>query len=221
MIEKNTEIFQKSIVFAELFYQNIKADTKIASDCVDELISINYGEDKPFDNSVECFIYRGTDINEISNGRDGIPPLRYIKQNKVKNSLIKPYDILIEISGGSTNQSTGRSCLITDSFLKENQNNISTSGFSKTIRCKSKKDSISLFLTLKNLYKNNVFFQYENGSNGIKNLHLNVLLNEIIVKKISDNELSCLESMLESAYVAYAKNRKLNKIKQMLLSKYF
>ena len=221
MIEKYDEIFRILSKQAVLLYESINCDMTTANTIVQSIISINYRKDTYFEDSTECFIFRGTDINEIKNGKEGNPPLRYIQNNNVKDNSIKPYDILIEISGGSPTQSTGRACILSESFLKSMSKNFGTSGFSRTIRCKNTSNAVALYLAIDNAYKKSMFFQYENGSNGIKNLNLTLMLSELFVKKLDTINYKKLKMLIDEAYEIFEKSRKLNNIKHLLLLKYF
>ena len=49
---------------------------------------------------------RGTDIPELSTGRNGNPPARFILSKNLETKKLEPWEIIIEISGGSPTQST-------------------------------------------------------------------------------------------------------------------
>ena len=44
---------------------------------------------------------RGTDIPELSTGRNGNPPARFILSKNLETKKLEPWEIIIEISGGS------------------------------------------------------------------------------------------------------------------------
>ena len=206
---------------ASNFYQSLKCETKKGIDSVSKIISIDYGNDLPTEDSFECYVLRGTDINKIKSGKSGKPVIRYVKRNKIKDGIIQPYDILIEISGGSPSQSTGRSCIINDLFLNSRLKNYGTSGFSRTIRCKTIDDALSLYFSISYAHIKGMFFQYENGSNGIKNLNLTIMLKELSIKVLSSEDTKVLKSLVDQAYFYYEKTLKIKRIKELLLSKYF
>ena len=93
LIEKNEKIFSTLFKEATLIYKSLQCDQKKASDIISSIISIDYGKEVYFEGSTKCYIFRGTDINEVKNGKTGNPPLRYIKNSKIKNNIVMPYDI--------------------------------------------------------------------------------------------------------------------------------
>lgn len=75
---------------------------------------------------VNCI--RGADINGLNGDGKVAAPLRYIlSQNQHK--LLQPFDFVIEISGGSPTQSTGRLTSITEEVLERFENPIICSNF--------------------------------------------------------------------------------------------
>ena len=65
---------------------------------------------------VSCI--RGADIPEIRQGNRGDMPTRFILNKNFLNKALKAEDLVVEISGGSPTQSTGRICQISDTLLK-------------------------------------------------------------------------------------------------------
>ena len=89
-----------------------------------------------FSQKVICF--RGADINGL-NGLDELkPPVRYILE---KNSfkILKSHDLIVEISGGSPTQSTGRLAFITDATIKRFEHPLICSNFCKPVSMRNKK----------------------------------------------------------------------------------
>ena len=118
---------------------------------------------------------RGADLKNIKVGEKGNAPTRYILEKNFNQKYLSNHDIIVEISGGSPTQSTGRIAMISSSILDENDNSIVCTNFCKAL--KIKKPYYFYFYYLWNyLYDNKIMFIYENGSNGIKNLNLTNLL---------------------------------------------
>ena len=153
LIENNAAIFNKSMSFLLSKYKTIKSEWVNANECVQDIISTDYGKEEPFTDSEPCLIFRGKDINEIKNGIVAQPPVRYVAKKKFKNRVCLNNDILIEISGGTPTQSTGRCCFITEPILSVYKCSASTAGFSKIIRGKNPIDTFSLFLSLTEAYE--------------------------------------------------------------------
>ena len=126
----------------------------------------------------EVFCLRGADIPEIRLGNKGSLPKRYILEKNHKNKKLNSGDIVIEISGGSPTQSTGRVTYINDLMLKKFDSDLVCTNFCRAITLKSPIYMEYFYFYWKFLYDNDVFFQYENGTTGIKNLDINRFLDK-------------------------------------------
>lgn len=119
--------------------------------------------------SLEVLCIRGTDIPTINLCNMPEMPIRYIsKSNSFK--VLKRGDLIIEISGGSQNQSTGRIAYIDIGLLNRLNRNVITSNFCKAISLKSSKYMYNFYLEWKALYNQGIFFNFEGKTTGIKNL---------------------------------------------------
>lgn len=131
----------------------------------------DWGKDEASDNytyKVSCI--RGADINYI-NGENGESklPNRYILA-KNKDKVLEAGDIVIEISGGSPTQSTGRAALIIDRTSERFDNPLICSNFCRTIILKDKRFSYYFYYLWRTFYDNGVFFNYEGKTSGLKNM---------------------------------------------------
>lgn len=137
-------------------------------------------ETEGYKNKVFCI--RGADIPELKEGRMGKMPIRFIKDTNFKNKRLLIGDVVIETSGGTPTQSTGRCALITDELLSRFEYPLICSNFCKVVRFKDANLAAYLYLALDEMYKHDDFFQFENGTSGIKNLDINSLLESLEVK---------------------------------------
>lgn len=141
---------------------------------ISEIESGDWGADKWTEKTPHQVIcIRGTDIPQVRTGNDVKAPLRFIKQKSFEKKTLKPGDIVLEASGGSPSQSTGRPVLITKGIISRFNVPLTCSNFCKIIRPSSKNFSYYLYLHFMDSYEQNVFFSYENGTTGIKNLDIN------------------------------------------------
>jgi type I restriction enzyme S subunit len=74
----------------------------------EENMSGDWGTEKEKPGSVLCKVIRGTDFILVQKGKLSELPDRYIDIEKFEKIKLKPGDILVEISGGSKDQPTGR-----------------------------------------------------------------------------------------------------------------
>jgi type I restriction enzyme S subunit len=118
-------------------------------------------------NKVSCI--RGADLNGI-NGKGGVKsPTRFVLE-KNSHKLLEIGDFIIEISGGSPVQSTGRMALITKETLERFENPLICSNFCKAVTLKDEKALYNFAHEWNRLYDAGVLFGWEGKTSGIKNL---------------------------------------------------
>ena len=124
---------------------------------------------------VRCI--RGADIPAMNLGRFAGAPIRYILHKNFEQKHLIPNDIIIEISGGSPTQSTGRIAYISDEVLNRSAEPFICSNFCRVLRIKG--DYFCYVVQYwQYLYRNGRMFTYENSSTGLKNFDLNGFLTE-------------------------------------------
>lgn len=171
-----------------------------------------------FSKKVICF--RGADINGL-NGLDELkPPVRYILE---KNSfkILKSHDLIIEISGGSPTQSTGRLAFITDATIKRFEHPLICSNFCKPVSMRNKKLLYNFVYYWKSLYDNGIFFGYEGKTSGIKNLLLDSFISSYYTvvpeEKIVDQFYDIMDDIQEKKQTVLSENQKLFELRDWLL----
>ena len=99
-------------MFKELFIDNSDSSSwqkGTFSDLIKKTISGDWGKDTPSGNNTEMvYCIRGADIPEVRAGNKGKMPIRYIPPKNFAAKRLVDGDIVVEISGGSPTQSTGR-----------------------------------------------------------------------------------------------------------------
>lgn len=181
----------------------------------------DWGKEKPEGNfTLKVICFRGADINGL-NGLDELkPPVRFILE---KNSfkILKSHDLIIEISGGSPTQSTGRLAFITDTTIKRFELPLICSNFCKPVSMRNKNHLYNFVYYWNSLYENGVFFGYEGKTSGIKNLLFESFINsyDTIVpnEKIVNQFYSIMETIQEKKQTALAENQKLTELRDWLL----
>ena len=110
---------------------------KIAfGEAIDFAIGGGWGQETAFPGSVKVSVIRGTDFKRILDGDYASVPQRYEKASKVDKRELRPGDVILEISGGSrtSNQSTGRSLLVSERNLNELGNRAIPASFCRLLR---------------------------------------------------------------------------------------
>lgn len=167
---------------------------------------------------VSCI--RGADINGLNGKGDLNPPERYILE-KNKSKCLNPYDLIVEISGGSPTQSTGRMAYITQETLERFENPLICSNFCKAISLKDEKYIYNFAFLWNMLYDNKVFFGYEGKTSGIKNFLFDSFINSywsIIPKKdIVLRFYSLMKGIENKKQKLLAENQRLASLRDWLL----
>lgn len=176
-------------------------ETVPINDMVETIIGGDWGKEEEtgsFTKKVMCI--RGADLNNIRIGEKGKAPIRYILDKNFKQKALSHHDIIVEISGGSPTQSTGRIAMISSVFSNNYENSLICTNFCKAL--KIKKTYSHYFYYLWNyLYDNKIMFIYENGSNGLKNLNLTNLLDRELCNIPTENVASDFYKVIESIFL--------------------
>lgn len=150
--------------------ENVDWSAGTFRELIQSTLNGDWGKETPTGNNTEkVYCIRGADIPEVKAGNKGKMPTRYILPKNLANKKLEAGDIVVEISGGSPTQSTGRCTAITQSLLDRYDSSMVCTNFCKAIK---PKNGYSLFVYYywQYLYEKGVFFSYENGTTGIKNL---------------------------------------------------
>ena len=148
------------------------------ADFIEKQIAGCWGEpNRDRKNQLEVLCVRGTDLSSINLMNFDRVPRRFIP-NKQSNRLLGQNSIIIEVSGGSSNQSTGRV-----GFISSQAGNIVCSNFCRGLVIREGYDARFFYYVLQNVYNSNIFFNYESKTTGIKNLLINTAFENILVPK--------------------------------------
>lgn len=229
-INKNLEQ-QAQAIFKSWFidfepFGGIKPDDweiGVFADLIESTISGDWGKDTLTGNNTEnVYCVRGADIPEVRMGNKGKMPHRYILPKNYLTKKLTDGDLVVEISGGSPTQSTGRVAIITEYLLNRYDNDMICTNFCKAIKPK-KNYSMFIYYYWLYLYQKNVFFSYENGTTGIKNLDINGFI-ETEPINIPNEELiirftNVCKKFEKQIFLNGYENERLNKLRDTLLPK--
>lgn len=134
-------------------------------------------------------IIRGTDMPHIQAGNRSSAPERWVEPKKFATRELQDSDIVIEISGGSSTQSTGRSLYITDSTLKRLGGSVVPASFCRRFRPIDRYHGLYGALHLALIYRQGKMWEYQNQSTGISNFQTTSFLEREFVAYPSNTEL--------------------------------
>jgi len=193
------------------------------ADLIDRTISGDWGKDAPTGNYTEMvYCIRGADIPEVKAGNKGKMPTRYILPKNYAAKKLVDGDVVVEISGGSPTQSTGRAAPVSESLLGRYDRGMVCTNFCKAIK---PKQGYSMFVYhyWQHLYDAGVFFGYENGTTGIKNLDINGFIEteEIVMPppEIVERFDAVCQAIANKVYANGLENERLANLRDTLLPK--
>ena len=170
---------QAQAIFKECFIDNPENENwsnGTFSELIQSTLSGDWGKEAPTGNNIEkVYCVRGADIPEVKAGNKGKMPTRYILPKNYASKKLNAGDIVVEISGGSPTQSTGRCTAISESLLNRYDSGMVCTNFCRAIKPISGY-SMFIYYYWQYLYDKGVFFSYENGTTGIKNLDISGFL---------------------------------------------
>ena len=169
-------------------------NTCLLSDYIGSNNTGDWGFDEPAKKrSIKVGCIRGADIVKLND-----LPIRYIKDNNT-SKLLSAWDIVIEVSGGSPTQATGRSAFVTPGVLKRNGGNLTCSNFCHAFTMKDYKASAYFYFMWRMFYDNNNMFNFEGKTSGIKNF----MTDTFLANKWLDVPTALLDLFFERVKVIY------------------
>ena len=196
----NANLESQAQALFEEWLSKIPTAKGVFNDIIKTTIAGDWGqENKQGNYTHEVFCIRGADIPTLRNGDKGKMPTRYILERNYISKQLRANDIVIEISGGSPTQSTGRVCMVTQSLLKRLGKDLVCTNFCRAI---TPKDNYAIFIFLywQMLYNKNTMFSYENGTTGIKNFNIADFISKEEIEIPSSNDVEELNEILRPMY---------------------
>ena len=175
-------------------------------DFIHRQISGDWGKnlaDEIYNHEVYCI--RGADINAVNEGNYNDLPIRYIEA-KAKTKFLEEGNIIIEVSGGSPTQSTGRVC-----YVRGKSINIICSNFCRAYEIKKEHSPKFFYYLVRNIYNSNIFFNFESKTTGIKNLLIESAFENIKVPQIDFNDQKSIAKVLSDLDAKIELNNRINR----------
>jgi type I restriction enzyme S subunit len=148
-------------------------------------------------NNIRVAIIRGTDIPNLKSCINNAVPIRYTSQKKLDTRKLKDGDIVIEVSGGTKNQPTGRSLYISNSLIKQFDCPVAPASFCRLMRPKTSELGILLAQHLTYIYEQGDTWEYQIQSTGIANFQTTYFLKKELVTVPSTEILNKFSEIIQ------------------------
>ena len=180
------------------------------ADIIDSFISGDWGEESPTqDTPNAAYCVRGADIVPITNHNFTDIPQRYVCDRTKETKLLAVGDLVIEKSGGSPTQSTGRIVYVAEDLIKA-KGNVVCSNFCTAFRVKAGWNPLYVYYFWQNVYNHDAFFNFEGKTSGIKNLQLDNALSAIDIEYLPLEKQNQIVASLASIDEKINVNRQIN-----------
>jgi type I restriction enzyme S subunit len=171
------DLFPSRLVESEMGMIPEGWEIKPFGELLSKTIGGDWGKEEPDDKHTEKVkIIRGTDIPKIKNISIEAVPTRYVEVKKLKTRELFDGDIVIEVSGGTKNQPTGRSLYITNEILEMLGNKVEPASFCRLFRPINAEIGLILGQHMLHIYDQGKTWQYQNQSTGISNFQTTIFL---------------------------------------------
>ena len=176
------DLFPDRLVDSELGEVPEGWGVKAFGELLDDVIGGDWGKEFPDSANTEAVsIIRGTDLPRLRNSGVGAVPLRYTTEKKAIRRTLQDGDIVVEVSGGSPTQSTGRAILVTTDLLSRFSNKVVCASFCRRFRPRSWVEGLFASLHLDHLNSIGKMWEYQLQSTGISNFQTKRFLEEELI----------------------------------------
>ena len=179
-------------------------------DIIDQFIAGDWVEET-CSNETPCAVtcVRGADIIPISEYNFSAIPIRYITQQSYLKNRLQVGNIIIEKSGGSPTQSTGRVSFVSQELL-DSVGSVVCSNFCTAFRVKKDWNPLYVYYYFQFIYNLGLFFNFEGKTSGLKNLQLDAAFAAIPIDDVSESTQNKIVAVLQGLEKKIALNRQIN-----------
>jgi|JI9StandDraft_2_1071091.scaffolds.fasta_scaffold92304_2 type I restriction enzyme S subunit len=165
-----------------------------------------WGKDKDTGSSVEMYVIRGTDFQDVKAGYFGNLPIRWIPKHIADKKTLEAGDVLIELAGGTEDNPTGRTCYVSEEFIANSDKPLTVASFSRFIRFdNSICDSNYIYWMLHFLHKYRIIKKYHVQHTGTSRFQWTLFSNkekikvhELPIQRKIANILSAYDELIEN-----------------------
>jgi len=183
-LEHTAKLFPNRLVESELGLVPEGWEWKNFGKFLQKTIGGDWGQEQPDEKClIEVKILRGTDLPKVHSGDDSAVPTRFVDPKKLFSRQLFSGDVVVEVSGGSKDQPTGRSLFISSELIARYNVPLEPASFCRLFRPLSPEYGLYLALHMQRIYGLGKTWQYQNQSTGISNFQTETFLaNEMVVE---------------------------------------
>jgi len=221
-LKTTAALFPDALVNSELGEIPEGWEAKAFGELLSKTIGGDWGKEEPDEKHTEKVkILRGTDLPSVYAGSDEKVPTRFVDPKKLATRKLEAGDIVIEVSGGSKDQPTGRSLFLTREIIDRLNSDLEPASFCRLFRPINIEVGLMLGLHLQKIYADGKTWQYQNQSTGISNFQTKVFLErELVVLPKQELVSIFFNSVMPFLQkISSAENQNLEKTRDTLLPK--
>lgn len=169
-----------------------------------------WGYDEPADDTAQVAVIRGADFPAIAVGDTSGVPRRWEASKKLPSRVLRSGDIVLEISGGSSDRPTGRTVFISERVLDSFECPVIPASFCRLVRVDpSLADPYYVYWWLQGMYADGRTWGYQNRSTGIANFQFEYFLDAETVALPPIEEQRAISATLGALDYKIESNRRL------------
>ena len=132
-----------------------------------------WGKDQPQGKEGEpAFVIRGTDIPRVESGDISSVGLRFHGAKSLLSRVLVPYDVVFEVSGGSSSQPIARTLLLTEERLKLWNSDVICASFCKKFAFSTAADALYFFFHVREYRdRGDVLVYQKDSASSLKNFN--------------------------------------------------
>ena len=154
-------------------------ETRAFGTLLDDVIGGDWGKETPdSSNTEQVSVIRGTDLPNLRGGGVGSVPFRFTTMTKADRRMLQDGDIVVEVSGGSPTQPTGRSMMVTKNLLDRFPGTAVCASFCRRLRPRGWIEGLLASQHLDFLNSAGKMWEYQRQSTGISNFETKRFLEE-------------------------------------------
>lgn len=148
------------------------------SEIISKHIGGGWGKDEPQGKEGEpAFVVRGTDIPKVEVGDIKSVSLRFHNEASLRSRVLIPYDVIFEVSGGSSSQPIARTLLLTKERLKLWNTNVICASFCKRFTFNNANDALYFIFHIREHRDRGEILMYQKESaSSLKNFNFDAFM---------------------------------------------